>query len=75
VHRLDQLMRNLPAKLLDYKALTLKTEGKQIWTGKFTIIGRYPRGRGPRERLAFFPDHAPDDATAGRFRPDSRGPG
>lgn len=34
-------MRHLPAKLLDFKALTLKTKGKQIWTGKCIINGAY----------------------------------
>ena len=34
-------MGNLPAKLLDSRALTLKSKGKQIWTGKFIIIVRF----------------------------------
>jgi hypothetical protein len=31
VHGLDQCIRNIPAKLFDYRALTLKVGFKQIW--------------------------------------------
>jgi hypothetical protein len=39
VHRLDQCMRNIPAKLFDYRALTLKAEVQTDLAGIFTNIG------------------------------------
>jgi len=39
VHRLDQCMRNIPAKLFDYRALTLKAGVQTDLAGIFAIIG------------------------------------
>jgi len=40
VHRLDQCTRNIPAKLFDYRALTLKAEGQTDLAGIFAVIVR-----------------------------------
>jgi hypothetical protein len=41
VHRLDQCMRKIPAKLFDYRALTLKAEVQTDLAGIFAINGEY----------------------------------
>jgi hypothetical protein len=50
VHRLDQCMRNIPAKLFDYRALTLKAEVQTDLAGIFDNIGSFSTGPLPQKQ-------------------------